>query len=74
MKCPCLYGEEAPICRADTEAMRIPVAEHLARFCSTEQYRRCDVFRAFVQTLTIRSKRPRHLGQGGAAERPTRTD
>ena len=49
VKCPCLYSEEAPICRADAEAMRIPATEHLVGFCLSGSHRRCTIFREFVR-------------------------
>ena len=48
MKCPCLYSSIAPICSADTETMRIPTPDQLARGCLTEQHRRCEIFRRFL--------------------------
>jgi len=48
MKCPCLYSSIAPICSADTETMRVPTSEQLARGCLTEQHRRCEIFRRFL--------------------------
>lgn len=57
MKCPCLYSEQAPICRGDAEAMRVPAAEHLARFCLTDQYRRCAIFRVFLGTMVAQPSR-----------------
>ena len=57
MKCPCLYSDAAPICRAEGDAMRIPSAEQLAGHCMTTQYRRCDVFRRFLSLLAERPER-----------------
>ena len=48
MKCPCLYSSVAPICSADTETMRIPTPDQLARGCLTDQHRRCEIFRRFL--------------------------
>jgi hypothetical protein len=57
MKCPCLHSEAAPICRADTEAMRIPPAERLTRYCLSEHYRRCERFRSFLAKLVTTPER-----------------
>ena len=57
MKCPCLYSDAAPICRAEGDAMRIPSAEQLVSHCLTAQYRRCDVFRRFLTALSERPER-----------------
>jgi len=65
VKCSCLYSAVAPICRADTESMRIPPAGHLNRFCLTEQYRRCDLYRRFLGMLAERPNRWRARGASG---------
>src|SRR6516165_11533753 len=57
VKCPCLYSDAAPICRAEGDAMRIPSAEQLARYCLTPHYRRCDVYRGFLAALAKRPER-----------------
>ena len=54
MKCPCLFSTVAPICRADTEAMRIPSVDHRNRFCLCDQHRRCDLFRRFLRNLAAK--------------------
>jgi len=51
-KCPCLYSATVPICRADTEAMRIPPSEHLNAICLGGQHRRCELFRGFLGNLS----------------------
>ena len=53
-KCPCLYSALTPICRADTEALRVPRVEDLNHFCLSGQHRRCELFRAFLMTLAVR--------------------
>ena len=68
VKCPCLYSTAAPICRADMESMRIPPVVHLNRYCLTEHYRRCDLYRRFLETLAHEPGRWRVQGiRGGAA-------
>ena len=57
MKCPCLYSDAAPMCRAEGDALRIPSAEHLASHCLTPHYRRCEVYRRFLTTLAERPER-----------------
>lgn len=57
MKCPCLYSEAAPICRADMDAMRVPSPGQMSRFCTTDQYRRCDMFRSFLGQLSTKPER-----------------
>jgi len=54
VKCPCLFSAVAPICRADTDAMRIPSVEHRNRFCLCDQHRRCDLFRRFLRNLAAK--------------------
>ena len=66
MKCPCLYSDAAPICRAEGDGMRIPAAEELATYCLTAQYRRCEVFRRFLVALTERPERWRSITEFGA--------
>ena len=67
VKCPCLYSTAAPICRADTESMRVPPVVHLNRFCLTERYRRCDLYRRFLETLAHEPERWRVQGPGNGA-------
>ena len=67
VKCPCLYSTAAPICRADTESMRVPPVVHLNRFCLTERYRRCDLYRRFLETLAHEPERWRVQGPGSGA-------
>jgi hypothetical protein len=69
MTCPCLQGEEAPACRADTEAMRIPPPQHLNRFCLTSAYRRCEVYRHFLGILLSKPEWWRGWAQRNAGER-----
>jgi hypothetical protein len=57
VKCPCLYSDAAPICRAEGDAMRIPSAEQLVSHCLTAHYRRCEVFRRFLVALAERPER-----------------
>ena len=49
--CPCLYSDAAPICRADLKALHVPLRAHLDRFCRRPRYRRCDLYRAWLETL-----------------------
>src|SRR5437899_9551816 len=72
VKCPCLYSSVAPICRADTESMRIPPTVHLNRFCLTEHYRRCDLYRRFLEILA--EKRERWRAQGASRGRTAGED
>lgn len=65
MKCPCLYSEVAPICRAETVAMHVPSSSHLNRFCVTEHYRRCDLFRQFLTELSETPERWRAVDERG---------
>ena len=61
VKCPCLYSDAAPICRAEGDAIRIPAAEELAAYCLTPHYRRCEVFRRFLVALAERPERWRSI-------------
>jgi hypothetical protein len=54
VKCPCLYSAVVPLCRADMDALRIPPPDHLSRFCLGGYYRRCELFRAFLEALAAR--------------------
>jgi hypothetical protein len=74
VKCPCLYSDAAPICRAEGDAMWIPSAEQVASYCLTAQYRRCDVFRRFLVALAERPERWRSTltGYGADVQRPRR--
>ena len=65
MKCPCLYSSVAPICRVDTESMRIPPTVHLNRFCLSEHYRRCDLYRRFLGILAEKPEKWRALRARG---------
>jgi len=56
-KCPCLYSESAPICRADMGAMCVPSHAQIKRVCMTEHYRRCDMFRSFLAQLAVKPER-----------------
>src|SRR5207247_6329649 len=67
VECPCLYSAIAPICRADTESMRIRPAGQLDRCCLTERQRRCDFFPRFLCMFTERPEKWR--AQGGRRER-----
>ena len=62
VKCPCLLNAVTPICRADTQAMRIPPVEHLSRLCLSERYRGCDVYRRFLGALAAEPKHWRSRG------------
>ena len=67
-RCPCLYSAEVHMCRADPEAIHVPWAQHLARFCLTKNYRRCKIFHAFLQALPQRTRRgSRAVGDGPTA-------
>lgn len=57
MKCPCLYSESAPICLADTDAMRVPPADDLNRYCLTRHYRRCEFFHRFLELILVSPER-----------------
>lgn len=74
MKCPCLYSDAAPMCRAEGDALRIPSAEQLATHCLTAQYRRCDVYRRFLTALAERPERWRsdNTAYGTGAKRTRR--
>jgi len=52
VKCPCLYSETSPICRAEADAMRIPSAEQLASHCLTVRYCGCEFYRRFLASLS----------------------
>ena len=67
VKCPCLYSTAAPICRADLESMHVPPLVHLNRFRLTEHYRRCDLYRRFLEMLTHEPGRWRVQGPGNGA-------
>ena len=69
-KCPCLYSAGVPLCRADTEALRIPPAEHLGRFCLGGKHRRCTLFRGFLGALTTRPEQWRATSPGYVPEAP----
>jgi len=47
--------------------MRIPSAAHLNRFCLTEHYRRCDLYRRFLGMLAEKPERWR--AQGASREK-----
>ena len=72
MRCPCLYGETAPVCRADTEALRIPAPDHLSRFCLSAYHRRCDVYRHFLGVLVAKPDSWRVKRAGIPAKAPRR--
>lgn len=57
VRCPCLYSDAAPICRADAGALLVPSAEQLARYCRTSRYRRCDTFKGFIGALAQQPER-----------------
>jgi hypothetical protein len=70
-----LFSAVAPICRADTDAMRIPSVEHRNRFCLCDQHRRCDLFRRFLRNLATkpdqwRARVPPEDGTGDPATTP----
>jgi len=74
VKCPCLYSDAAPICRAEGDALRIPSAEHLASHCLRAQYRRCEVYRRFLTALAERPERWRSdAAYSAKAERSRRS-
>ena len=50
--------------------MHVPAAEHLARFCMTERHRRCEVFRSFLDALTVKPGQGRLEGRGATAPPP----
>src|SRR5256885_16339123 len=64
-RCPCLNSGAAPICRADPESMQIPPTVHLNRFCLTEHYRRCDLYRRFLEILAEKPEKWRALRARG---------
>jgi hypothetical protein len=66
VKCPCLRQEVTPTCSADTEALRIPVHEHLERFCLTGEHRRCEIFRRSLGLRVV----PRETWGTGTAGKP----
>ena len=72
MKCPCLYSDAVPMCRAEGDALRIPSAEQLASHCLTAQYRRCDVFRRFLTALSERPERWRSSTSEFGNDQPQR--
>lgn len=49
--CPCLYSDDAPLCRADLKCLHVPPRSHLARYCRQPEYRRCALYRAWLSTL-----------------------
>jgi hypothetical protein len=63
VKCPCLYSDVAPICRAETMALRIPSPEQLARFCTTGRHQRCDLYRRFLGITIVKPVRPGRRGE-----------
>jgi hypothetical protein len=70
VKCPCLYSDAAPMCRAEGEALRIPSSEQLASYCLTARYRRCELFRRFLVSLGERPERWRSLTDAYGARAP----
>jgi hypothetical protein len=74
VKCPCLYSDAAPMCRAEGDALRIPSPEQLASHCLSTQYRRCEVFRSFLTSLAERPERWRSTTTtfGADTRRPRR--
>jgi len=49
--CPCLFSDDAPLCRADLKYLHVPPRSHLARYCRQPQYRQCPLYRAWLETL-----------------------
>ena len=45
--------------------MRIPPTVHLNRFCLTEHYRRCDLYRRFLEILAEKPEKWRALRARG---------
>jgi hypothetical protein len=45
--------------------MRVPSPEQMDRFCTTDRYRRCEFFRAFVGTLVVRRRPSAEHDRGG---------
>jgi len=52
-KCPCLYDEGAPICRADCEALRVPTQQQLSTLCTSGEHRRCLLYRRFLKSTLV---------------------
>ena len=63
VKCPCLYSDVAPICRAEMMALRIPSPEQLARFCTTGRHQRCELYRRFLGIAIVKPVRRRRRGE-----------
>ena len=56
LKCPCLYDEGAPICRADSEALRVPTQHQLNTLCTSGEHRRCLLYRRFLKSTLVPQK------------------
>ena len=50
--CPCLYSAEAPLCRADLEALHVPPRAYLETVCRRTRHRKCPLYRTWLQTLS----------------------
>ena len=70
VKCPCLYSAVVPLCRADMDALRIPPPDHLSRFCLGGHYRRCELFRGFLEALATRPEQWRAASSGHVPDVP----
>jgi hypothetical protein len=62
--CPCLYSDDAPICRADLKYLHIPPRSHLARYCRRPGYRECSLYRTWLETLGKAPDRSNGNGNG----------
>ena len=51
--CPCLHSDEAPLCRADLKALHVPPRAYLEDVCSRPRHRKCPLYRAWLQTLSV---------------------
>ena len=51
--CPCLYSDDAPLCRAELQCLHVPPRSHLERYCSRPEYRRCALYRAWLATIEV---------------------
>jgi Flp pilus assembly pilin Flp len=50
--CPCLYSADAPLCRADLEALHVPPRAYLETVCRRTRHRKCPLYRTWLQTLS----------------------
>ena len=56
--CPCLYSAEAPLCRADLEALHVPPRAYLETFCRRPRHRKCPLYRTWLHTLSASADAP----------------